>query len=403
MKELCELYIGSVLIDNSAVINHPVPSNMMVSELRPLYDAILTLISKGAECNESTLYINCKDERWWSGIVEISTYRDKAVSGVLAKQYAQKIKKAYKTNELKEWATDLIRNIDSPDAIENAESKLMSVLDNEDQRPFVKLKDAAMDLANHMYGDSLVLKTDIDVLDEKWKLTKGGFHIVAGRPGMGKSSFAIRVVQRLLEKDVPVLMFSLEMPTSLVLNTLYAGFANHYGLSEKMEVANTTKDKPFYINDSAGISIEKIRLISKLAKKHLGIGAIVVDYVQLVRTAQKVRREEQIAFISRSLKEIAKENDLPVIALAQLNRQAEATASKRPSLSHLRESGALEQDADSVALLYRSEYYYKLEKKPCPIEEMKLCEIIIAKQRTASTSTIEARWEPSTNNWFEWR
>ena len=130
---------------------------------------------------------------------------------------------------------------------------------------------------------------------------------------------------------------------------------------------------------------------------------MIVDYLQLLRTVERYHsREQQVGYISSSLKELARKMECPVIALCQLNREVEATKTKRPLLSHLRESGSIEADADSVVLIYRPEYYYRLEKKPTPPGEEGLVELSIAKQRNRETGVITARWDHSDGSWTNW-
>jgi replicative DNA helicase len=248
-----------------------------------------------------------------------------------------------------------------------------------------------------------------------------GFHpadfvIIAGRPGMGKTSFALSVAYYMAKEGIPVCFFSLEMPIRLLLLRLlsmHSGIplkriiAKDLSESEKVRLSNSARDVaslPIYFNDNAN-GITQIRSLAKRIREEKGIGAIFIDYIQQIFVEWKVeRREEEISSISRLLKSLAKELDVPVIALSQLSREPERRGdNKRPQLSDLRESGSLEQDSDIVIMLYRDHYY-----NPCPksiqddrkekedsfdcCERARIAEIIIAKNRNGPTGTVLAKF-----------
>ncbi len=223
--------------------------------------------------------------------------------------------------------------------------------------------------------------------------------IVAGRPAMGKTSFALNMAQHFaLKLKVPVGVFSLEMSAEqLVLrilctearvdsNRLRTGYLKSSEYAELALVAGYLAEAPIFIDDSAAISTVELRAKARRLKAEFNVGAIFVDYLQLVSVRERVEnRQQQISLISRSLKALAKELDIPVVALSQLSRAVESrVGDKRPVLSDLRESGSIEQDADLVLFLYRPEVY-----EGAASEAAGTAELIIGKQRNGPTGTIK--------------
>jgi replicative DNA helicase len=223
--------------------------------------------------------------------------------------------------------------------------------------------------------------------------------IVAGRPGMGKTSFALNIAQHLAIKEkIPVGVFSLEMAADqLVLrllcsearvdsNSLRTGYLKSNEYAELALVAGYLAEAPIYIDDSAALSTMELRAKARRLKAEANVGMILVDYMQLVHVKERVEnRQQQISLISRSLKALAKELEVPVVALSQLSRAVESRGGdKRPMLSDLRESGSIEQDADVVLFLYRPEIYEGEDS-----ENAGTAELIIGKQRNGPTGTIK--------------
>lgn len=222
--------------------------------------------------------------------------------------------------------------------------------------------------------------------------------ILAGRPSMGKTALAMNMVQHaaIVEK-IPVAVFSLEMSTEqLALRMLCSigqidsqrirtGRLTESDWPKLTRATGMLSQSPIYIDDSAGINILEMRAKARRLKSEHDIGMVVVDYLQLMQgRARSENRVQEISEISRSLKAMAKELDVPVIALSQLNRSLESRPDKRPMLSDLRESGAIEQDADVIVFIYRDEVYNKAEDNP----NRGIAEIIVGKQRNGPTGTI---------------
>ena len=223
--------------------------------------------------------------------------------------------------------------------------------------------------------------------------------IIAGRPSMGKTAFALNVAMRAaVSYGVPVAVFSLEMSMdSLMQRMLCAwgkvdlarlrrGFLDDEDWNRLYYSANYLTDSPIYIDDTPALGTLELRARCRRLKSDKNLGMVVVDYLQLMRASRRIdSREQEIAEISRSLKALAKEIHVPVIALSQLNRKVEERTNKRPQLSDLRESGAIEQDADVIIFLYRDEVYNKADDNP----NRGKAEIIIGKQRNGPLGMVD--------------
>ena len=221
--------------------------------------------------------------------------------------------------------------------------------------------------------------------------------IIAGRPSMGKTALAMNMVQNTaLNYKTPVAVFSLEMSkTQLGLRLLCSqsrvdshdlrtGFIKDHDWPKLTRAAGDLSDAKIFIDDTPALTVLEMRAKSRRLKAEHDIGLVVVDYLQLMR-GRAESREQEISEISRSLKAMAKELSIPVIALSQLNRGLESRTDKRPQLADLRESGAIEQDADVICFIYRDEVYNKSEDNP----KKGIAELIIGKQRNGPTGTVE--------------
>lgn len=221
--------------------------------------------------------------------------------------------------------------------------------------------------------------------------------LIAARPSMGKTAFALNIIQyAAIKKNIPVAVFSLEMSREQLVNRILCSEAmvdaqrvKTGNLLEEdwpklIEAMGPISESPIFIDDTPGISPMELRAKCRRMKVEHDIGLVVIDYLQLMSSdSGRDSRQQEISEISRSLKAIARELNVPVIALSQLSRACEQRSDKRPMLSDLRESGAIEQDADVVTFLYRDEYYFP------DTEKKNLAELIIAKQRNGPTGTVE--------------
>ena len=225
--------------------------------------------------------------------------------------------------------------------------------------------------------------------------------IVAARPAMGKSAFVLNIANYVAQHDnVPVMIFSLEMSKEEIGNRILAAEAevdsmkikngNDISSEEWLKLGQASgrlSNMPLYIDDTPGLTASELRAKCRKAKLEKNIGLVIVDYLQLMESKSKnASRQQEISDISRSLKILAKELQIPVIALSQLSRATESRTDHKPMLSDLRESGAIEQDADIVMFLHREDYYDE------QTEKKNIAEVIIAKNRSGSTGTVELAW-----------
>ena len=309
-------------------------------------------------------------------------------------------------NEIVDLGYDPTEDVD--DIMENAEKKIFNIMQDKNQKGYSPIKDILVDsftqleeLYNrkqHITG----VPTGFTELDYK----TAGFHgsdliLIAARPAMGKSAFSLNIATNAAVKaNVPVVLFSLEMSKEQMVNRILCSEAmvdSNKVRTGKLDEDDWVKlagaigplsEAEIYIDDTPGISITEIRTKCRKLKLEKNIGMVIIDYLQLVQGTNRRNgsREQEISEISRSLKILAKEIGVPVIALSQLSRAVEQRPDHRPMLSDLRESGAIEQDADIVMFLYRDDYYNK------DSEKKDIAEVIIAKHRGGSTGTIELLW-----------
>ena len=284
------------------------------------------------------------------------------------------------------------------------------------QETVAKLSDSLFDVFQKINDirdgkQKLGLTTGLDFDKHLGGFEDGKLYIVAARPAMGKSAFALEIIKRVASDGIPVGMMSLEMGhTSLSMRLLTSAVSIDAGNIRKGELSedqmeqiagacNSLAALPIYFDDNSYVTAKSLRSRASFFKKQHGIGMLVIDYLQLM-TGDNDSRERDIAEISRTCKVIAKELSIPVIALAQLNRGVEVRDSKRPRLSDLRESGAIEQDADAVMFLYRPEYYgitHYDERDPMEFQGQStenVCEVIIGKNRDGETGTTRQLFVP---------
>lgn len=313
------------------------------------------------------------------------------------------------SNELIALGFDESENVDN--IMDMAEKKVFDLASKKNTKGYTVMKDilvesfAELERLYNQKGAVTGISTGFIDLDEKTAgLHNSDLIIVAARPAMGKSAFAINLATNAaVQSNVPVVIFNLEMSKEQIGNRILCSEAlvdsnkirtGQIEDEDWMKLAQTLgkiSDAPIYIDDTPGISIMEIRAKCRKLKLEKNIGLIVIDYLQLITASGKKNssREQEISEISRSLKILAKELNVPVIALSQLSRGAEKRDDKRPMLSDLRESGAIEQDADIVMFLYRDDYYNE------DTEKKNVAEVILAKHRGGSTGTVELAWLPS--------
>lgn len=293
----------------------------------------------------------------------------------------------------------------SEEILNDAEQKIFRIAENrpnqggpEGVNTLLKQAVDRIDTLFNSDGDLTGVTTGFDDLDSKTAgLQPSDLIIVAARPSMGKTTFAMNLVENaLMASDKPVLVFSLEMPADQLVTRMLSSLGRidqtrvRTGMLEEDDwprlttAVNMLRDKPLFIDDQAGISPNEMRTRARrIIREHGELSMIMIDYLQLmqVKTGNVESRTQEISEISRSLKALAKELKCPVVALSQLNRSLEQRPNKRPVNSDLRESGAIEQDADVIMFIYRDEVYNE------DSEQKGIAEIIIGKQRNGPIGT----------------
>jgi replicative DNA helicase len=297
---------------------------------------------------------------------------------------------------------------DVGEKLDRAEQKIFQVTEKKISGAAVSIKDLltqAFEAIDKREGHQVTgLPTGFAELNEKTcGLQNGEMIIIAGRPSMGKTSFAMNIAEHIgADNNMPVVIFSLEMSKQQLAERMLCsrammdsqlvrkGMLNDEQYQELVQAASELSDKPIYVDDSPGLTPLELRGKARRLKAQYGIRCIVVDYLQLMSTGGRVEsRQQEVSTISRYLKALARELEVPVVVLSQLNRSSEGREGHKPFMSDLRESGSIEQDADVVMLLHREDYYHKGETD---YTDTNISELIIAKQRNGPTGTVELNW-----------
>ncbi len=414
--------LGSMLTDKDAVISSIEilkPEAFYREDNKAIYSAILNLYAK----NEPIDIITVKNEliedgnfERVGGIEYLAGLPEKVPTTANVERYIKIVDEKYMLRNLIQSANDLIalgynetEEIDS--ILDVAEKKIFDLTQKKNTRGYSAIKDilvesfAELEKLYNKKGGITGVPTGFSDLDRKTSGLHGSeLIILAARPAMGKSAFAINIATNVaIQAKIPVAIFNLEMSKEQIGNRILCSEAmvdsnkirtGQIEDQDWIKLASTLgvlSDAPIYIDDTPGITMMEIRAKCRKLKMEKNIGLIVIDYLQLIQgSGRKTNsREQEISEISRSLKILAKELDIPVIALSQLSRGVESREDKRPMLSDLRESGAIEQDADIVIFLYRDDYY----KEDSP--DKNVAEVILAKHRGGSTGTERLAWMPN--------
>jgi len=313
---------------------------------------------------------------------------------------------------------------DVNEVLDEAEKKILNVVKNKQTGEFREFRDVLYAAQEHLEKLSKS-KGEITGLPTGWtdldRMT-AGFHenqliIVAARPGMGKTVFALNVATNIaMNTGKTVALFNLEMDAVQLANRMLAsvgqiegkkfmsGNFNNDDWTRLNEAISQLSDSKIYINDTPGVTIGEIRSkCRRLASSENGLGIVIIDYLQLVSGGKNygTNRQQEVSDISRALKVMALELKVPVIALSQLSRNVEQREDKRPLMSDLRESGSLEQDADIVAFLYRDSYYKKTEALEG--NNASVSELIIGKHRNGRTGTINLIFKGDTSSFLNYQ
>ena len=414
--------LGCMLTDKDAVISAIEvlkEESFYREDNRAIYSAILSLYSR----NEPVDIITVKAELVEQGNFErvggleyLAELPERVPTTANVEKYIKIVDEKATLRSLIQTSNELIalgydESEDVDSIMDMAEKKVFGLSQKKSAKGYTALKDvlvgsfAELEKLYNQKGNVTGITTGFIDLDNKTAgLHNSDLIIIAARPAMGKSAFAINLATNAaIKANVPAVIFNLEMSKEQVGNRILCSEAmvdsnkirtGQIEDEDWMKLATTLgelSEAPIYIDHTPGISIMEIRAKCRKLKLEKNIGLIVIDYLQLIQGTGKknASREQEISEISRSLKILAKELDVPVIALSQLSRTAERRDDKRPMLSDLRESGAIEQDADIVIFLYRDDYYNE------DTEKKNVAEVILAKHRGGSTGTVELAWMPS--------
>lgn len=411
--------IGSMLTDKDAVIAAVEvlqEQDFYREDNKIIYSAIQNLYNRAEPIDIITLKSELKSMGKFEavgGLEYIVQLPDKVPTTSNVEQYIKIVEEKSMLRALIKTADELITLGYDPtqeveQVIDTAEKKIFQVMQKKNQKGYSSIKDILVDtftqleqLYNQKESITGVPTGFVDLDYRTSGLHNSDLILVAARPAMGKSAFALNIATNAaVRAKVPVAIFSLEMSKEQMTNRILCSEAmvdsakvrtGKIDDDEWAKLAATSgelSEAGIYIDDTPGISIMEIRAKCRKMKLEKNIGLVVIDYLQLVQGSNKKggSREQEIAEISRSLKILAKEIDVPVIALSQLSRAPEQRIDHRPMLSDLRESGSIEQDADIVMFLYRDDYYNE------DTEKKNIAEVIIAKHRSGATGTVELLW-----------
>lgn len=417
-----EAVLGALILEKNAVtrvIDMLQPEMFYNTEHKEIYSAIQSLFFDNKPIDQLTVINKLKETNNLDrvgGAYNISRLTNKISSSANIEYHARILIQKHIKRELIRVGSEIISDAydDSQDdlsLLDKAGEKIFKISSlnfrNEYKGMEELAQEAILSIEKMQSSDSGLRGVpsgfrELDGFTSGWQ--KSDLIVLAARPGMGKTSFAIQLARNASDKGFPAAIFSLEMSDRQLMNRLIVSESEIY--SDKIKTGNLNEfdwdkinrgiasliDKDIFIDDTPSLSVFELRAKARRLKEQKGIELIVIDYIQLMTVGNHTgNRETEISTISRSLKSIAKELDIPIIVLSQLNRSVETRGDKHPLLSDLRESGAIEQDADVVLFLYRPEYY--------GIETLSgeslngLAEVIIAKHREGSLGTIEMQFK----------
>ena len=409
--------LGGILLDNQALNNvlEILSANDFYSDVhRKIFAAVLDLSEKNEPCDVVTLSNNLKDKKQLDqigGRVYLASLVDNVPSAANIAYYSKIVKEKAILRGLIDAATGILNKsynmgADIDTVLDEAEHAIFEISENKIRPsfyPFKTLIKEGIKTIEKLYERKELVTgvpSGFEKMDELTSgLQKSDLVIIAGRPSMGKTAFALDIAKHAaLESGIPVAIFSLEMSKEQLAIRMLAseakvdsqrirkGFLGETDWPKLITAASKLSESQIFIDDTAAITVLEMKAKARRLKADTGLGLVIIDYLQLMRSGGfKDSREQEISEISRSLKALAKELSVPVIALSQLNRKVEDRTNKRPQMADLRESGAIEQDADLIAFIYRDEVYNRSEDNP----EKGIAEIIIGKQRNGPTGIVK--------------
>ncbi len=407
--------LGGILIENEAinrVMEILAPEDFYRESHRKIYHALIELSERDepADLITTTNELRKKGELEAVGGASYLAYLiDSVPSAANIEYYARIVKEKAILRKLIETSTEIITQsyedrTDVEAFLDEAEKAIFEISEKRVKPSFFPIKEIVKEsfkTIEQLYKKKELVTGVPSGFKELDRLTAGfqpsDLIIVAGRPSMGKTAFCLNIAQyAAIEGRIPVAIFSLEMSKEqLVLRMLCSeaqvegtrlrtGYLGESDWPKLTMAAGTLSDAPIFIDDTAALSVLELRAKARRLKSEHGLGMIIIDYLQLMKGRGKAEsRQQEISEISRSLKALAKELNVPVIAVSQLSRKTEERTGNRPQLSDLRESGAIEQDADLILFLFREEVYHRTE------ENRGKAEVIIGKQRNGPIGKVD--------------
>lgn len=412
--------IGAMLLDQEAIVTASeilLPEDFYNPQFKTLYGAMIALYQEGKPADLVTLQNKLHEMEVPAELCSvefISSVISSVPTSANIKYYADIVKDKAVLRRLirvsEEISNECYQDTESLDnLLDNTEKQIFDVVQNRSTSDFVPIKQVALETlesiqsAARSVGAVTGISTGFYDLDARTAgLQKSDLILIAARPSMGKTAFVLNIAENVaIKNNISTAIFSLEMSRVQLAKRLIS--MNSKVDSQHIRVGNLADDEwgkltestillgesALVIDDTPGISIAQLRSKCRKLKIENNLGLVIIDYLQLMSGSggrKNESRQQEISDISRSLKALAREIDCPVIALSQLSRAVESREDKRPMLSDLRESGAIEQDADVVMFIYRDEYYHK------DSEDKGVTEIIIGKQRNGPTCTIKLKW-----------
>lgn len=412
--------LGAMIIDKDAIANVLEmirPDDFYREDNREVFSAIVDLFENSKPID----VVSIKEQLRLRGSLEavggiafIADLSTRVPTAANVEYYAKIVEEKSILRKLIHSSNDISNmgyaaNEDVQDIVDAAEKKIFDIVQKRNVKGFEPIKNILVDnmeKLEELYnqkGYITGLSYGFNDLDMKTAgLHNSDLILIAARPAMGKTAFALNIAQHVAVHDkVPVAIFSLEMSKEQLVNRLLScegmidaqkmrtGKLEEDDWGKLAQAMSILSDAPIYIDDTPGQTVMEIRAKCRRLKLEKGLGLIVIDYLQLMQGSSKRggdNRQQEVSDMSRALKIMAKELDVPVITLSQLSRAPDGRPDHRPVLSDLRESGAIEQDADIVMFIYRDDYYNpETEKK-------NISEIILAKHRGGSTGTVELVW-----------
>ena len=420
--------LGGALLENQAI--QKVSEILLEDDFyrdahRKLYQAMIELSERGEPVDLITLTEEVSRKGWLEeigGAVYLASLVDEVPTAANILYYAKIIKEKSVLRQVIEAATHIAREgyeqpEDAVDFLDKSEQTILEISRKQQRKGFVPIRDVLQETfqsIEDLYQKQGMITgvptgfVDLDHLTSG--LQRSDLIIMAGRPSMGKTALALNIARNVAVKEgMPVAVFSLEMSkqqlgvrllcaeAEIDGQKLRAGYIKKTDWKKLTAAADVLSRSPIYIDDSPGVTVREMRGKARQMKLELDIGVVIVDYLQLMQGSGRVEsRVQEISEISRSLKQLAKELDIPVVALSQLNRGVENRPDKRPILADLRESGAIEQDADVIGFVYREEFYFR-DRPECQGK----AELIIGKQRNGPVGTIPLIFRKEYTRFFD--